>query len=113
MTEEVELKECQLCHQMFPKDQFYKRKDRNGQPNWTMSYCGACDMKKVKQSKDKNPEYYKEYGTNHSQKYYHENKDKIQIIRKRYYYNKLSPDKQIIYKKNLQEKHPDIFNKLF
>jgi hypothetical protein len=29
MTEEVEkpeLKECQLCHQILPKDQFYKRK---------------------------------------------------------------------------------------
>ena len=34
-----ELKECQLCHQMLPKDQFYKRKDRNGEYNWTMSYC--------------------------------------------------------------------------
>ena len=34
MTEEVdqpELKECQLCHQMLPKDHFYKRKDRNGE----------------------------------------------------------------------------------
>ena len=27
-----------------------------------------------------------------------ENKDKIQIIRKRYYYNNLSPEKQEIYK---------------
>ena len=32
MTEEVkqlELKECQLCHQMLSKEQFYKRNDRN------------------------------------------------------------------------------------
>jgi hypothetical protein len=44
------LKECQLCHQMLPKEQFYKRKDRNGNPNWTMSYCGSCDNIKVKES---------------------------------------------------------------
>ena len=69
--------------------------------------------KKVKKSKAKKPEYYKEYGTNHSRKYYGENKDKIQIIRKRYYYNNLSPEKQIIYKQKLQDKYPDIFNKLF
>ena len=111
MTEE--LKECQLCHQMLPKSNFYKRKDRDGEYTWTMSYCGPCDLKKVKKSKAKKPEYYKEYGTNHSRKYYGENKDKIQIIRKRYYYNNLSPEKQIIYKQKLQDKYPDIFNKLF
>jgi hypothetical protein len=58
MTEEVEqpeLKECQLCHQMLPKEQFYKRKDRNGNPNWTMSYCGSCDNIKVKESRGKKP----------------------------------------------------------
>ena len=57
MTEE--LKECQLCHQMLPKSDFYKRKDRDGEYTWTMSYCGPCDMVKVKQSKVKNPEHYK------------------------------------------------------
>ena len=31
MTEE--LKECQLCHKSFPKSNFYKRKDRNGEYN--------------------------------------------------------------------------------
>ena len=40
MTEEVKLKECQLCHQILPISSFYKRKDRNGKYNWTMSYCG-------------------------------------------------------------------------
>ncbi len=37
MTEE--LKECQLCHKSFPKSNFYKRKDRNGEYNWKTSYC--------------------------------------------------------------------------
>ena len=113
MEDKPELKECQLCHKSFPKSNFYKRKDRNGEYNWTMSYCGICDAKKVKESRDKNPEYYKEYGTKHSRKYYSENKDKIQIIRKRYYYNKLSSEKQQIYKQKIQEKYPDIFNKIF
>ena len=45
MAESKELKECQLCHQMLPKDQFYKRKDINGEYNWTISYCGKCDLK--------------------------------------------------------------------
>ena len=45
--EEVELKECQLCHQMLPKEQFYKRKDRNGEYNWTMS-CSPCNLEKTK-----------------------------------------------------------------
>ena len=34
MAESKELKECQLCHQMLPKEQFYKRKDRNGEYNF-------------------------------------------------------------------------------
>jgi hypothetical protein len=55
MTEEVkhELKECQLCHQMLPISSFYKRKDRNGEQNWTMSYCGKCDLKKANLSREK------------------------------------------------------------
>ena len=109
----TELKECQLCHQMLPKSLFYKRKDRDGNYTWIMSYCGACDNIKVKESRSKNPEYYKEYGTNHSRKYYNENKDKVQIIRKRYYYNNLLPEKQIIYKQKLLDNYPDIYHKLF
>ena len=44
MTEE--LKECQLCHKSFPKYNFYKRKDRNGEYNWKTSYCKSCEIKK-------------------------------------------------------------------
>lgn len=107
-----ELKECQLCHQMLPKDQFYKRKDRNGEYNWTVSYCGPCDLEKVKQSKAKKPEYYKEYINNYNNDYYHNNKDKVRIVQKRYYYNKLSPEKQEKYKQKLQEKYPDWVDKI-
>ena len=53
MAENKELKECQLCHQMLSKDQFYKRKDRNGEYNWTMSYCGPCDAIKAAESRSK------------------------------------------------------------
>ena len=107
MAESKELKECHLCHQMLPKDQFYKRKDRDGNSNWTMSYCGPCDLKKVKQSKAKKPEYYKEYINKYNNDYYHQNKDRVRIVQKRYYYNKLSPEKQVIYKEKLQEKYPE------
>ena len=102
MTEE--LKECQLCHKSFPKSNFYKRKDRNGEYNWKTSYCKSCEIKKVKEYKTRDPLIYKEYNRNQSYNYYHNNKDKIKIIQKRYYYNKLSPEKQIIYKQRLQEK---------
>ena len=64
MTEEVEqpeLKECQLCHQMLPKDQFYKRKDRNGEYNWKTSYCKSCCLKSVVETRKNNPEHYNEY----------------------------------------------------
>ena len=71
----AELKTCQLCRQIFPKEKFYKRKDRNGEPNWTMSYCGSCDAKKASESRAKNPKYYKNYYNNKSNIYYNENKD--------------------------------------
>ena len=112
MTEEVELKECQLCHQTLPKDQFYKRKDRDGEHNWTMSYCGPCDSKKAAVSRSKKPEYYKNYYKNKSNIYYNENKDKYKIYHKRAYYKKLSPEKQIIYLEKLQEKYPDMVDKI-
>ena len=101
------LKECQLCHQMFPKSDFYKRKDRDGEYTWTMSYCSPCDILKVKQSKAKKPEHYKEYVNKYNNDYYHQNKNKVRIVQKRYYYNKLSPDKQMIYKNKLKDKFPD------
>ena len=113
MAENKELKECQLCHQMLPKEQFYKRKDRNGEYNWTISYCGACNVEKTKESRHKNSEHYKEYSKNQGYEYYNNNKDKIKIIRKRYYYNKLSPDKRNKYKQKLQEKYPDLIDKIF
>ena len=106
--EESTEKECQMCHQVFPKSEFYKRKDRNGEYNWTMSYCGSCDIIKVKQSKVKNPEHYREYINKYNNDYYHQYKDKVRIVQKRYYYNKLSFEKQIKYKERLQEKYPEL-----
>jgi len=93
-----ELKECQLCQQMFPTDQFYKRKDRNGEYNWITSYCTSCEVEKAKETRLNNPEHYQEYKKEYINKYYHENKDNVKIIQKRYYYKKLSLDKQFIYK---------------
>ena len=110
MTEE--LKECQLCHKSFPKSNFYKRKDRNGEYNWKTSYCKSCKYIQVIKDRENNIEKYRTYQKEYGNNYYHENKDKIRIIQKRYYYNKLSPEKQIIYKKKLQEKYPEIVDKI-
>ena len=113
MTENTEeLKECQLCHQMLPKDQFYKRKDRNGEYNWTVSYCKSCEVEKAKETRRNNPEHYQEYKKEYTNKYYHENKDNVRIIQKRYYYKKLSPEKQEKYKQKLQEKYPEWVDKI-
>ena len=86
MAEEVkqsELKECQMCHMILPKDQFYKRKDRDGEQNWTMSYCPPCDVIKVKGWQDKNPEHYKSYNREYNNNHYHQNKDKYKIYQKK------------------------------
>jgi hypothetical protein len=110
MTEE--LKKCQLCHQILPKSDFYKRKDRDGEYTWTMSYCGPCDMVKVKQSKVKNPEHYKEYINKYNNDYYHQYKDRVRIVQKRYYYNKLTYEKQIKYKQKLLDKYPEMVDQI-
>ncbi len=110
MTEE--LKECQLCHKSFPKSNFYKRKDRNGEYNWKTSYCKYCNTLNTKESKSKNPEHYRKYNKEYNYNHYHNNKDKYKIYQKRYYYNKLSPEKQIIYKQRLQEKNPELAIKI-
>ena len=107
MEDKSEIKECQLCHQMLPISSFYKRKDRNGKYNWTVSYCKECDIKKnIKYRKD-NKELFRESENKYKNKYYYTNKDKVRIIQKRYYYNKLSPEKQDKYKQKLQEKYPE------
>ena len=113
MSENKELKECQLCNQLLPKDQFYKRKDRNGEYNWKTSYCKLCEVKKVKDYKTKDPNNYKEYNRQQSSNYYHNNKDKVRIIQKRYYYNNLPPEKQEKYKQKLYEKNPELIYKIF
>ena len=110
--EEVEFKECQLCHQMLPKDQFYKRKNRNGEYNWTISYCKECEIKKNIKYRKNNKELFRESENKYKNKYYHTNKDKVRIIQKRYYYNKLSPEKQVIYKEKLQRKYPEWVDKI-
>ena len=108
----AKLKECQLCHLIFPIEQFYKRKDRDGEYTWTMSYCGPCDMVKVKQSKVKNPEHYKEYINKYNNDYYHQYKDRVRIVQKRYYYNKLTYEKQIKYKQKLLDKYPEMVDQI-
>jgi hypothetical protein len=110
MTEE--LKECQLCHQMLPKSDFYKRKDRNGEYNWMVSYCKQCEVIKVKKFKKQDPEKYKEYNRQQSENYYSNNKNKVSIIQKRYYYNKLPLDKKEKYKQKIYEKYPDIVDQI-
>ena len=77
-----------------------------------MSYCGPCDILKVKQSKAKNPDYYREQNNIYKNNYYHQNKDRVKIVQKRYYYNKLSPEKQLLYKQKLQVSHPEIVNQI-
>ena len=103
----TETKECQMCHQVFPIDNFYKRKDRNGEYTWKTSYCSKCDVEKVKESRQKNPEHYREYKKNYNNKYYHEHKDKVKIVQKRYYYNKLSFVKKIKYKQKMIKNFPE------
>ena len=104
------LKECQMCHQVLPKSEFYKRKDRNGEFGWIASYCKKCEVEKVKETREKNPEHYNKYNREYLNEYYYNNKDKYEIYYKRYYYNKLSYEKQIKYREKLQEKYPDIVN---
>jgi hypothetical protein len=110
MTEE--LKECQLCHQILPKSDFYKRKDRDGEHNWMVSYCKKCEVIKVNSYRNENIEKYRKYNSEYNNQYYHTNKNKVIIIQKRYYYNKLPLDKKEKYKKKLQEKYPDIVNQI-
>ena len=71
-----------------------------------------AEQQKVKQSKAKNPNYYKEYINKYNNTYYHQNKDRVRIVQKRYYYNKLSPEKQVIYKEKIQEKYPEWVDKI-
>ena len=112
MVEEVKLKKCQLCHQMLPISSFYKRKDRNGKYNWTVSYCKSCKYTQVNNNREQNIEKYRTYQKEYGNNYYHDNKDKVRIIQKRYYYKKLSPEKQVIYKEKLQEKYPEWVDKI-
>jgi hypothetical protein len=94
VTEErAQAAECQLCHRMIPKSDFYKRKDRYGEYTWNMSYYNKCKYIQVNEDRQVNIEKYRDYQKEYSNEYYYNNKDKIKIIQKRYYYNKLSPEK--------------------
>ena len=112
MTEEVKLKECQLCNQMLLKDQFYKRKDRDGKYNWKTSYCKECQTKKANDYREENRDAYNKYHKQYNTEYYHNNKDNVKLIQKRYYYNKLPPDKQDIYKQKLYKKYPHLVDQI-
>jgi hypothetical protein len=104
---EVELKKCQKCHQEYPKEEFYKRQDRNGEYKWKTSYCKKCSYERMRDDRLKHADKYKLYYKEYTNKYYHENKDKVKIIQKRYYYNKLPPEKQVRYKKKVEETWPE------
>ncbi len=106
------MKECQSCHQSFPKEQFYKRKNRNGEHTWKTSYCRKCEIKKVKEYKTRDPDAYKEYNRQQALKYYKNNKEKVKIIQKRYYYNKLPPEKKEKYLNKLREQTPELVEKI-
>ena len=103
----VELKECQECHQIFPRDEFRKRKDRQGEMNWVIAYCNKCHSTRISQSRNKKKEKYKKYGREHFNNYYHTNKDKVRIVQKRYYYNKLPSEKQSRYKQKVENTWPE------
>ena len=105
-------KVCQLCHQDLPIDNFYKRKDRDGKHNWVLSYCKKCEITRALQYKHQDPEKYREESRIKSNKYYNENKDKVKIIQKRYYYNKLSPERKLKYRQKLLENFPDIVDQI-
>ncbi len=107
LDESSEMKQCQKCHNEFPREDFYKRQDRNGEYKWKMSYCKKCSMLLCKEARKKNPEKFKEYNKKNFNKYYHENKDKVRIIQKRYYYNKLPPEKQVKYKHKVENTWPE------
>lgn len=112
MAEEV-LKECQLCHKLLPKENFYDRKDRNGEYTWKRSYCGSCNNIIISKSKSKKADYYREKNNDYKNNYYHQNKEKVQIVQKRYYYNKLPKEKKEKYKQKLKEKYPEFIDKIF
>lgn len=106
-------KECRLCHEILPLDQFYKRKDRNGNYTWKTSYCKSCCIYSKNKYQQLNKEKFKKGKNKYKRKYYKENPDKVKITQKRYYYSKLLPDKQKNYKMKIQQNFPDLFNQIF
>ena len=111
MTEQI--KECQMCHEVFPRDSFYKRKNRAGEYTWTISYCKSCNHTRLNNLKNQNPDHYKEYNKNQNYSYYRENTTKIKINQKRYYYDKLPQDKKLQYKQKIQKNFPKLFDQIF
>ena len=102
------LHECQICNQILPKSEFYKKKDINNIYDLTILYCKTCKLEKGKMTRFNNPEHYREYIKEYPNKYYHEKKHKFQIIQQKFYYNKLPYDKQIKYIQKLEEKYPEL-----
>ena len=108
----TDLKECQQCHNMLPKDNFYKRKDRNGEYTWKDSYCKPCQGQKSIKYRREHREKFRESENRSRNKYYHNNKDKVKIIQKRYYYNKLPLVKKERYRQRLKENFPHWFHQI-
>lgn len=107
LDESPEMKECRNCQILFERNSFRKRKNRNGEMSWVSAYCRKCECKKVVKSRNIHIEKYRIYHKKQSNDYYHENKDKVRIVQKRYYYNKLPPEKQVKYKQKVENTWPE------
>ena len=106
------LKECQMCKKHLTLDHFYKRKNRKGEYSWKTSYCKPCKYIQVNADRKQHIQSYRTYQKEYGNTYYHSNKDKISIIQKRYYYNKLPPDKQLVYLQKLKQNYPHLVDSI-
>jgi len=101
------LKVCQMCKKHLTLDHFYRRKNRKGEYSWKTSYCKSCDIQKKNKYQAQNKDVYNPGKNKYKRNYYRKNPEKVKIIQKRYYYNKLPPDKKEQYKQKIIDKHPD------
>ena len=107
-----EMKECQKCGLIQPREKFSKKQDRKGTYTWKQSYCGKCLGQISLKWRAKHKDSYKKYRKTYSNDYYYKNIEKAKIIQKRYYYNKLSPEKQVIYRQKLEKKSPELVDQI-
>lgn len=95
-------KKCNKCFLIFPINEFYRRKDRQGNYTWRMSYCKNCMRIKKNESVAKNRKYYNDLERNRYTK----------IERKFLYFRKLSKEKKKKYLRKLEKKKINDYQKL-